>query len=37
MEKAEKLKDAMLELQKQSVALEQKFNPAPAVPAQQAK
>ena len=37
LEKAEKLKDAMLELQKQSVALEQKFNPAPAVPAQQAK
>ena len=37
MEKAEKLKDAMLELQKKSVALEQKFNPAPAVPAQQAK
>lgn len=34
MEKAEKLKEAMLELQKQSVALEQKFNPTPAVPAQ---
>ncbi|ANU82346.1 lipoprotein HlpB [Aggregatibacter actinomycetemcomitans] len=33
MEKAEKLRDAMLELQKQSVALEQKFNPAPATPA----
>ncbi|KYK73882.1 hypothetical protein, partial [Aggregatibacter actinomycetemcomitans] len=33
MEKAEKLRDAMLELQKQSVALEQKFNPAPAAPA----
>lgn len=33
MEKAEKLKEAMLELQKQSVALEQKFNPTPAVPA----
>ncbi|QEH45672.1 lipoprotein HlpB [Aggregatibacter actinomycetemcomitans] len=32
MEKAEKLRDAMLELQKQSVALEQKFNPAPAAP-----
>ncbi|WP_109077504.1 lipoprotein HlpB [Aggregatibacter kilianii] len=44
MEKAEKLRDAMLELQKQSVALEQKFNPAPATapaapaaPAQESK
>ena len=37
-EKAEALKNAMAELQKQSVELEQKFNPAPvAAPAQEAK
>ena len=37
-EKAEALRNAMAELQKQSVELEQKFNPAPvAAPAQEAK
>ena len=37
-EKAEALRNAMIELQKQSVELEQKFNPAPvAAPAQDAK
>ena len=37
-EKAEALRNAMAELQKQSVELEQKFNPAPvAAPAQDAK
>ena len=37
-EKAEALRNAMTELQKQSVELEQKFNPAPvAAPAQDAK
>ena len=37
-EKAEVLRNAMAELQKQSVELEQKFNPAPvAAPAQEAK
>lgn len=37
-EKAEELRNAMTELQKQSVELEQKFNPAPvAAPAQDAK
>ena len=37
-EKAEVLRNAMAELQKQSVELEQKFNPAPvAAPAQDAK
>lgn len=37
-EKAEALRNAMAELQKQSVELEQKFNPAPvATPAQDAK
>ena len=37
-EKAEVLRKAMAELQKQSVELEQKFNPAPvAAPAQEAK
>ena len=37
-EKAEVLRNAMAELQKQSVELEQKFNPAPvATPAQDAK
>ena len=37
-EKAEALRNAMAELQKQSIELEQKFNPAPvAAPAQDAK
>ena len=36
-EKAEALRNAMAELQKQSVELEQKFNPAPVVPAQETK
>jgi lipoprotein hlpB len=37
-EKAEALRNAMAELQKQSIELEQKFNPAPvATPAQEAK